>query len=398
MPGELGGYAINRLASEVATQKRRFIVNGLFATMMLCTASVIAHEQPFHGTWKLDVDVLAQQMGAAGNNASEREMMAMKLDRMKSIRYILNGEEAVIINEGYPNKIAWTEKTINDTTFEFTNPNGNGRFLVEMRGNDRLNFSAMIAGVGGEQVTTFELIRINDVDSWQSPPDFKIGMVAPPIVTDFWLNEPSSKIDLADGRVYLIEFWATWCGPCLQKMPRLVELQKEIGQDKLAIVAISLESREVVTRFLEREKRSKENPAETVGNRVMEMSRSIAIGVDRETDTFRSYMVASGFRAIPTLFIVGKSGQIEWAGSSEDSEAALRQVLNGSWDRQKFAARFVGIQRAYRELPRLQELIGRGKRKDALALIEELLEIADDQMKTKLEMMRAGARAETKDK
>ncbi len=48
-------------------------------------------------------------------------------------------------------------------------------------------------------------------------------------------------------------------------------------------------------------------------------------------------MVASGFRAVPTRFIVGKTGQIEWAGVGDEYEDVLRKVLVGSWDRKKFA-------------------------------------------------------------
>ncbi len=68
-------------------------------------------------------------------------------------------------------------------------------------------------------------------------------MNAPPISAQLWLRQPAKEIELADGRVYLIEFWATWCAPCLQKMPKLVELQREFGLDQLAVVAVTTESR-----------------------------------------------------------------------------------------------------------------------------------------------------------
>lgn len=44
-----------------------------------------------------------------------------------------------------------------------------------------------------------------------------------------------------DGSMVLVNFWATWCGPCLKEMPGLIKLREEIPEDKLHIVAISLD-------------------------------------------------------------------------------------------------------------------------------------------------------------
>jgi thiol-disulfide isomerase/thioredoxin len=61
-------------------------------------------------------------------------------------------------------------------------------------------------------------------------------------------GKPLSKADLA-GRVVLVEFWATWCPPCRGTLGWLGELQKRYG-DKLAVVAISVESQEEKVRKL----------------------------------------------------------------------------------------------------------------------------------------------------
>jgi thiol-disulfide isomerase/thioredoxin len=361
----------------------------LLATTLFSTGAVVAQEAAFRGTWKLDTDVLAKQLAGADGKSNKSEMVAMRLNRIKSIRYILNETEGVIVNEGIPNKIAWTCKPDGDTKFEFINSKGVERFVIEMSSNDRMDFLVLVSGPDGEQKTTFPLVRESTVDTWEPPAEFKIGMPAPAIVTDYWLHIPAKEIDFKDGRVYLIEFWATWCGPCLQKMPRLVELQQEFGQDKLGVVAITSESREEVSRFLEQQREREDSSENPISQRVLEMSKTISIGVDKETTTFRSYMVASEFRAIPSMFIVGKSGLIEWGGSIEEGETVLRQVLDGSWNRDEFSKRFVGIKRAYKEFPRLQEMVRAGKRDDALALIKELEGVVDEPMKAQLERVKS---------
>ena len=52
-----------------------------------------------------------------------------------------------------------------------------------------------------------------------------------------------------DGKVLVINFWATWCGPCREEMPMLVDLQKKHGDRGLQIIGVALDNLEAVKAF-----------------------------------------------------------------------------------------------------------------------------------------------------
>ncbi|HUG44644.1 MAG TPA: TlpA disulfide reductase family protein [Acidobacteriota bacterium] len=60
------------------------------------------------------------------------------------------------------------------------------------------------------------------------------------------------SLDAFSDRVLLVNFWATWCRPCLLEMPSMARLQEEFGERGLSIVSISDEDPKTVTRFLDR--------------------------------------------------------------------------------------------------------------------------------------------------
>jgi peroxiredoxin len=64
----------------------------------------------------------------------------------------------------------------------------------------------------------------------------RIGETAP----DFTVTDSQRTVTLSQlrGKPVILNFWATWCPPCVQEMPSLVELQKRLG-DKVTVFAVS---------------------------------------------------------------------------------------------------------------------------------------------------------------
>ncbi|MEE2819680.1 MAG: redoxin domain-containing protein [Planctomycetota bacterium] len=161
------------------------------------------------------------------------------------------------------------------------------------------------------------------VEPLPEPTPLFVGDNAPALTIDHWVKGDSVD-GFNDGQVYVVEFWATWCGPCVYGMPHLSDLQDEWG-DKVKIIGVTSEKEtKIVTDFLE-----KTNSSDGLVNNDR-MRYTVAVDPDRTTSNV--YMKAAGQNGIPTAFIVDGSGKVAWIGHPMSMDDPLKQVVEGNWD------------------------------------------------------------------
>jgi thiol-disulfide isomerase/thioredoxin len=125
----------------------------------------------------------------------------------------------------------------------------------------------------------------------------KIGETAPEISAKDWINlkKPVTLADLR-GKVVVVEFWATWCGPCIECIPHLNELQRKYSGKNFQLLSFVAEGHQTMDPFLAK--------------------RKVEYPIGLESGSLDNY----GITGIPHAFVVDANGKIVWHGNSASPE------------------------------------------------------------------------------
>ncbi len=100
-------------------------------------------------------------------------------------------------------------------------------------------------------------------------------------------------------KVVLVNFWATWCGPCRIEIPWLIELQEKYGARGFTVLGVAMdeEGTSVVAPFVQKERFK-------VGGKSQSMNYPIVVGNDATADKF------GGLVGFPTSVLISKDGRV----------------------------------------------------------------------------------------
>jgi thiol-disulfide isomerase/thioredoxin len=157
----------------------------------------------------------------------------------------------------------------------------------------------------------------------------KVGDPAPKLQASKWVQgDPVQEFER--DKAYVVEFWATWCGPCVVSIPHVNDLHNKFKDKGLVVIGQDVweQKQEAVAPFVKK-----------MGDKMTyRVALDLVEGQDKGAMA-STWMEAAGQDGIPTAFVVDKQGKIAWIGHpTKLREPLIEQVLEGNYDLRKATA------------------------------------------------------------
>jgi thiol-disulfide isomerase/thioredoxin len=237
------------------------------------------------------------------------------------------------------------------------------------------------------------------------PEKLAVGDASPGLHIAKWVKGDPVE-DTLKGKVHVVEFWATWCGPCRVGMPHISSLQEEYADD-VTFVGVTRENEAKVTDFLQKsftdvtdflqksspDGRTKSSPDGRTWDEVI----GYRLAIDDRAWTHNAYMRAAGQSGIPCAFVVGRDGVVEWIGHPARIDEPLKKIVEGTWDREAAIAEAEKQQRM-KEFQGQINALARSKDWDGalevLAELEEEIGESLDLLNVRMRILQSAGREE----
>jgi len=199
--------------------------------------------------------------------------------------------------------------------------------------------------------------------SSQAAETLKVGDPAPKLQVAKWVQgEPVKQFE--PGKMYVVEFWATWCGPCRESIPHLNALYQKFKDKGVVVIGqdVSEEDDLGVPAFIKK----------------MGTNMTYRVALDdksqiKEGAMNTTWMEAAGQNGIPTAFIVNKQGKVVWIGHPMTmTEKLWTDILADKYDFAKEAANEAKMKEIS---TKLRTAVMNEKWDDANSLVDELAKL-----------------------
>ena len=191
-----------------------------------------------------------------------------------------------------------------------------------------------------------------------------VGDPAPELkVKEFVKGEPIKGFE--KGKIYVVEFWATWCGPCRQTIPHLTKLQKKYKDVTFIGVSVSEDNQADVEPFVKE-----------MGDKMDYRVAMDLVPEGKEADEgamYKNWLEAAETTGLPTAFIVEGSGKIAWIGDAKVIEKPLEKVVSGKFDLKTAAIEYKKANHRQALLGQMRKAMKAGDTKGALEQIEKAI-------------------------
>ncbi|CAB1277191.1 TlpA family protein disulfide reductase [Candidatus Nitrosacidococcus tergens] len=158
---------------------------------------------------------------------------------------------------------------------------------------------ALVAGISGYIVNQLHQGKEQSVMIGTYRPDFQLPDV----------NGIQHNISEWDRQVIIVNFWATWCPPCLREIPNFIELQKSLGNKGLQFIGVAIDKIESVKPF------------------VKEHNINYPILIDEGADAIVSKNYGNSLDVVPYTVVIDQNGKIIYTHAGELDKKTIEGVV-----------------------------------------------------------------------